>query len=603
MCLCCCCCCPSCCPSKCCQKDENEQYTKCELYWPSIFLILLLLLIIIVCAIGLAKASTFKNGIEDLQCSTAILFDDIVNGNVTADGSAFFTGVSVMVSTINDLNTNINDISNNMTNLNNGLTTIVNDMNTALGNIQQVPQGVASGGNAVIDYASKINEPFGSTTQGTVSSAFVTALGSSSTGGIIGTIYSTIQTGYNTLSGIKSSAAAFASGAAGFSSSVGSITSDLNNVQTQINNINTSVGDGLGLMDTPKTMGTLVINLIYGIALGLAALALLGVILMTFCDKYKCRYLMYFSCVILFFFGILGFLIAIIFSIIVPVMYFLCEWLDVTITSSGFTTNTQKFITDAQVQNILSSCLVGGTGDIMAAVGGASIGNTINNLTSAITYTSAFNTTSQAASITTAVTNITSTIDSFRNGVIPDVTDSDSVTALTLVSKMQDASFSGCPASPVDSYVPSMTNTSMIGCSISASTVDASTCTSSGNFESSAAGCVGCIDTSLILNAYYTGLTQGQWKTKLDTKYGAGCTWNTYFGNVWDNYYRVKLPAMNTIKGRWNTAATSLNTVVSDFTPVNSTMDAISTTLVNAFDPILNPKYGLIAGINCKIIG
>jgi hypothetical protein len=48
----CCCCCPGCCPSKCCQKDENEQYTKCELYWPSIFLIVCLLLVIVTCAIG-----------------------------------------------------------------------------------------------------------------------------------------------------------------------------------------------------------------------------------------------------------------------------------------------------------------------------------------------------------------------------------------------------------------------------------------------------------------------------------------------------------------------------------------------------------------------
>ena len=40
--LCCCCTCPSCCPSKCCQKAEDEQYSKCELYWPAVVLILAL---------------------------------------------------------------------------------------------------------------------------------------------------------------------------------------------------------------------------------------------------------------------------------------------------------------------------------------------------------------------------------------------------------------------------------------------------------------------------------------------------------------------------------------------------------------------------------
>ena len=279
-----------------------------------------------------------------------------------------------------------------MTSLDSGLTTIVADLLTARDNIQKVPKNLAAGGNAVIDYNLKISDPFGSTTS-TNASAFVGILGSSNTGGIIGTFYSTIDTGYNTLSGIKTSAAGFSSGATGLSSQIGDITGNLTLVQTQINDLDTSVKDGLDLMETPKTIGNLVINLIYGIALGVAALALLGVILMTFCDKYKCRYLMYFSCVILFFFGLLGFLLAIIFSVIVPVMFLLCEWLDVTITATGFTANTSKFLSDAQVQSILSSCLVGGSGDIMSAVGGASIGTTMNSLNSAITYTSAFNTT------------------------------------------------------------------------------------------------------------------------------------------------------------------------------------------------------------------
>lgn len=44
--LCCCCCCPSCCPSRCCQHPENQPYTKCELLWPTVTLILALLLVI-----------------------------------------------------------------------------------------------------------------------------------------------------------------------------------------------------------------------------------------------------------------------------------------------------------------------------------------------------------------------------------------------------------------------------------------------------------------------------------------------------------------------------------------------------------------------------
>lgn len=48
----CCCTCPYCCPSKCCQKAEDEQYSKCELYWPTTVLVLSLLLIISISVYG-----------------------------------------------------------------------------------------------------------------------------------------------------------------------------------------------------------------------------------------------------------------------------------------------------------------------------------------------------------------------------------------------------------------------------------------------------------------------------------------------------------------------------------------------------------------------
>lgn len=366
------------------------------------------------------------------------------------------------------------EITNNITSLNTGLNNVVGNLSQAKTDIRKIPVNADADGNADIKYLNKINDPYAASPSSTVASGFNTILGSSNNGGIVGTFYGSITAVYDTLSGIQSSSGSFTSGSASFNSSVGSITADLANVQTQINDLDASVKSGLEIMDTPKDIGNLVINLIYGIALGIAVLALLGVILMTFCDKYKCRYLMYFSCVILFFFGLLGFIIAILFSIVVPVMYFFCEWLDVTITSTGFNTNTQKFISDTQVQTIISSCLVGGTGDIMSAVGGASIGTTINGLRDSIKNTNSFNTSSQSAEIDTAIANITATITGFRDGVIPDLSDSDSITALTAITRMQD--FSGCPSSPADSWVPSMANTSLIGCSISASTVNPSSC-------------------------------------------------------------------------------------------------------------------------------
>jgi hypothetical protein len=43
---------------------------------------------------GLSKAAVFKQGLQALTCSTAIIFDDIINGNVTTDGLHFFVGLT-----------------------------------------------------------------------------------------------------------------------------------------------------------------------------------------------------------------------------------------------------------------------------------------------------------------------------------------------------------------------------------------------------------------------------------------------------------------------------------------------------------------------------
>jgi len=364
---------------------------------------------------GLSKATTFKKGIADIQCSVSMFIDDVINGNVTSDGTAFFTGIDPLITSVNNLNTNMGTIQTQLSNLDTGLTNVALHSNTTRDDIRLVPKNLAADGNAPITYKTNISSTFGTTT-GTVDSLFVSILGSSGNGGIIGNFYSTMVTTASTLNGIKSGAASFVSGASGFSSSTSGMTGDLGKVKDQINSMDSSLKSFLDLMETPKDMGTLVINLIYGIMLGLSVLALLGVVLMTFCDKYKCRYLMYFSCVILFFLGLLGFLLAIIFSIIVPVLFLLCEWLDVTITSTGFATNTQKFVSDTQVQNILGSCLIGGDGNIMAAVGGASINTTINGLKDSITNTNTFNTSSQLTTMNTAVTNITNSINQFKNG-------------------------------------------------------------------------------------------------------------------------------------------------------------------------------------------
>ena len=458
-------------------------------------------------------------------------------------------------------------------------------------------------------YKGKINDPTASTTT-TFTSLFATVLGSSNNGGIIGGFYSAIESTYTTLNSIKSNSNGFSSNTATFNSAISGITSSLSTLQTSVNNLDSNLKSGLSTMDAPKDMGSLVINLIYGIMLGLSCLALLGVVLMTFCDKYKCRHLMYFSCVFLFFLGLLGFLLAMIFSIIVPILYFACDWLSITLGSSaGFNANMAGLLTDANVRNYIAPCLNGGTGDLMNAVAPGSISD-INNLKNSLTNSNLFNTSSQTATITSTLTTITTSIHDFALGLTPDVTDSDSIAALVSLTRSQD--FGACTATASDSWVVSLSNTSFTSCSLSGSpaSVTETTCTSKAQIETSPnpAGCVGCIDTSIILIKYYNGMGAGALKTSLDLKYAAAASscqapFTTAFGNVWDNYYRFKMPTMSAVFLRWATAVTSVNTVVSDFAAVNTTITNVMNSLTATVDGITNPKFGLIAGLNCLIIG
>ena len=59
----------------------------------------------------------------------------------------------------------------------------------------------------------------------------------------------------------------------------------------------------------------------------------------------------------------------------------------------------------------------------------------------------------------------------------------------------------------------------------------------------------------------------GAWKAALDSRYpstggNTACTtFTTAFGNIWDNYYSVKIPAMKLINDRWTTANTDVTTI------------------------------------------
>ena len=134
---------------------------------------------------------------------------------------------------------------------------------------------------------------------------------------------------------------------------------------------------------------TLAVTAIFGVFIGLGVLSILGTVLMTFCDKYSCRYLVYFVCVILFILGIISFLLAFIFSIITPILYLGCDFINVSVSSpTAFNTNLGSQL-GSQISPLLSVCLPGGSGDIINQIQGVNM-SAITGLTSAISSMQSF---------------------------------------------------------------------------------------------------------------------------------------------------------------------------------------------------------------------
>lgn len=110
LCSCCCCCCPAGCPPcGCCRKPMGEPYSKCELVWPAIVLLLALGLILAAGVVGLSKSKDIQTTIEAVGCSVSVALDDIINGNTTSTGK-FFIGIRTLAKKIDTIKTSLTNV-------------------------------------------------------------------------------------------------------------------------------------------------------------------------------------------------------------------------------------------------------------------------------------------------------------------------------------------------------------------------------------------------------------------------------------------------------------------------------------------------------------
>lgn len=122
------------------------------------------------------------------------------------------------------------------------------------------------------------------------------------------------------------SVAAFTSGVDGAIDAVATLEESLIDADSSAYNILTIPSEAMKI-------STSVITVVFAIFIAISAFGILGALLMTFCEKYSCRYLVYFSCILLFILGVACFLLAVVFSILTPFLYYSCEFLQYSVES------------------------------------------------------------------------------------------------------------------------------------------------------------------------------------------------------------------------------------------------------------------------------
>ena len=309
---------------------------------------------------------------------------------------------------------------------------------------------------------------------GTTSSLFPNLLGKADHA--VNTRTGAMNVSYTVIDGINDQVLkAIGSNVDNFSNQVGTLGTTIDSVVSTVNGTLGTISTFNGYLDTVNSsispymnIITIVVTAFFGVFIGLGILGIIGVILMTCCDKYGCRYLLYFVCVILFVLGIISFLLSVLFSIITPVLYLGCDFISVTISSqANFTTNIQPLL-GAQLTGFVSVCLAGGSGDIVSQAGVDT--SAINGLSGAISQMRQYNTTLLQNTVVAALDGLQSFIDSYY---YTDLNDFSSTINTDFMSKVADpttSAYSGCTNNgfQTDSWIPS-TRQGSIGCVVSAS--------------------------------------------------------------------------------------------------------------------------------------
>jgi tetrahydromethanopterin S-methyltransferase subunit B len=276
-----------------------------------------------------------------MGCAISIFIDDLLNGNVTANGTGFFTGLNVFSSSLTYLNNNLTDINTYLADLSNtaaGNTyTDVQNLIAVETDIKKIPDGLGTG-SLSLNYNTPINQGAltATATTGTLASSFISTLGTYGTAdSLVSKLYLSVYTTRLIMEGIKNNSNSFSTATGTIGGQISTMQTTINSLVTDISNMDSSLGSFLGFFSYPGSYGNMGMQAFYGVLIGFSFLALIGALLTVCCDKPGCRHLMYFACIFLFIGALIGFMISVLFSIFVPLFTWTCSYLSVGLASSA----------------------------------------------------------------------------------------------------------------------------------------------------------------------------------------------------------------------------------------------------------------------------
>ncbi len=273
-----------------------------------------------------------------MGCSVAICLDDIINGNVT-DSNKYFIGLKPLYNSITTIKNNLSNIDTQFTSIiptGPTATATMTAFATAQGAIDLIPTNAAGGRVSAYNYKT----PFDSAAATlTLPSTFPNALGSTGAADSSTAIYAS----YNGLAVIQNVINQITFGALGVKTQIaGTFGSALDTAKTTLKGVMDNLVNGdakfysIYSTITPyfPVMGQAITGIYAGL-IGLASIAMLATLMLLICNIYKCRYILYLTCVIFVLIGVISFLLSFLLSAILPITYWTCDFATFTFANKA----------------------------------------------------------------------------------------------------------------------------------------------------------------------------------------------------------------------------------------------------------------------------